>query len=134
VVVSSVPTEYALKKPLLKLTEVADAGRDLPLSEISGRYTLNSDNTITFRAPGTYRIKYFSVPDAPSNPSSDIPLPHLYVPCIEYYLMYRIRARLFGQGDGNAVSFYQQYEASRDGGDLARQRQRQKRRMPPGRR
>jgi len=133
-VIDSAPADHTLKKTLVKLSQVEDAAQGLPLSEYGGRYVLNNDNTITFRNPGTYRIKYLALPDMPSNPSSEIPLPPLYVSCIEYYLAHRIRARLFGQADGNAVTFFQQYEASRDNSELARLRRRQKRRMPPGRR
>lgn len=130
--ISVVPSDYIIKKSLLKLIEITNQdGRRV--ENVPCNFVLNDDNTVTFFKSGSFKIKYLSLPDIPGNVNSEIPLPHFYVPCITFYLAYKIRGGLFGQGDANAVSFYQLYEAKRDNGDIARQRQPMKRRMPPGR-
>ena len=129
------PADYTIKKSVLKLKEIRDLNRENRIVDnLPCNFILNDDNTITFNETGSYQIQYISLPDMPSNVSSDIPLTHIFVPCIEFFLAYKIRGGLFGQGDNNAISFYQQYEARRDSANIARQRQPIKRRMPPGRR
>jgi hypothetical protein len=118
---------YTLLKPLLKLLGVKDSD----LNDVS--YTLNADNTITFDEAGTYTIGYKALPDMPETTSSDVPLPFLYVPCIEFFLAYKMRARVFGQNDNNAVGFSDKYEMGKANAEIARLRQDKKRRIPWGR-
>lgn len=124
-------TSYTITKPLLKLLEISNA--DVDITNDFSKYELNNDNTITFSEPGTYTIKYISLPDMPSTVNAEIPLPHQFIPCLEYYLAFKIRGRLFGQNDANAVSFYQLYRSGMENANISNWRQRVKRRIPPRR-
>jgi hypothetical protein len=127
--ITDTSTDYTILKPLLKLDEITNTETNNPLS--NSDYKLNDDNKITFKDPGTYKIEYRAMPDMPQTVNSEIPLTQFFTPCIEFFLAYKIRARLFGQNDSNAVSFFQQYEIGRENAELARERQAKKRRMPP---
>lgn len=119
---------YTLQKPLLKLLGITDTDNNETVN-----YKLNDDNTITFIEAGSYTIGYKALPDMPETTSSDVPLPFLYVPCIEFYLAYKMRARVFGQGDNNAVGYRDSYEAGKANAEIARLRQGKKGRIPYGR-
>ncbi len=123
-------TDYAIVGTLLELISIEDTNQSVYLPSASAKYVLNDDNTITFAEAGAYQIKYMGMPAMPQTTSSEIPLPQLFVPCIEYYLAYKIRGRLYGQSDGNAVSFFQQYEYRRDNAEIMRGKKKIKRQIP----
>lgn len=118
-------TDYQIVSPLLKLINLTDSktGKE-PV------YTLNSDNTITFKENGDYTLEYLAMPTLPTNVNDTVPLPQFFIPSIQYYLAYKIRGRLFGQSDANAAGFFQQYQSENAKGELARQRQGKKRQIP----
>lgn len=130
VTVSTEGTEYTILHTLLKLVSVEDTEDSSVLSGNTARYVLNDDNTITFKKTGAYEINYLSMPTMPSTTSEEIPLPQLFVPCIEYYLAYKIRGRLYGENDATTTAYYERYVGMRDESDVLRQRAKVKKRVP----
>lgn len=131
--ITDIAADYAIQSTLLKLIDVKDASTGESVSDNNTIYILNDDNTITFKATGSYTVEYLAMPVLPTNVNDAVPLPPLFITGIQYYLAHKMRGRLFGQNDANAVSFLQQYQADTAKGELARQRQGKKRRIPAGR-
>lgn len=133
VLISSAPADYLLKKTLLKIMDIKEINKGYYLASNSDIYTVNNDNTITFAESGNYEITYMALPTLPVNTTDAIPLPYFFALCVEYYLAYKIRGRMFGQDDSNTVAFWQQYMSAKEDAELARRKQKKKRRIPPGR-
>lgn len=89
-------------------------------------------NVITFYNPGTYEIRYYCAPTVPAANTEAIDLPGPFAEAIKFLLASKIRARLFGQGDSNAVSFFQEYTAALEKANaFMNRRNSRRRRMPP---
>lgn len=93
------------------------------------------DNTLLVYNPASYEIRYYSVPDIPETRTTEIKMPPAFVSALKFFVAARVRARLFGQADSNAVSFYEEYvkELQEADSSVARIDSRN-RRMPPSRR
>lgn len=90
---------------------------------------------ITMSVPGKYELRYYAYPEKPQTVSDDIEMPRPYILPIKFYLAARIRARLFGQNDSNAVSFMTEYNEKMKQADITADMKRNRHnRMPPGRR
>jgi hypothetical protein len=124
--------KYSFTKELVRLIGVQNAsGRTV--SPNFG-YVVDSDNTIEFADAGTYQATYYSMPSMPQTTEEQLPIPQPYQECIPYYLASKIRARLFGQTDADAVSFMQQFQEALIEANSAVNRQASRgRRMPPRR-
>lgn len=93
------------------------------------------NSELTISVPSTYELRYYSYPDVPSTADETIDMPRQYVVPIQFFLAARIRARLFGQNDSNAVSFMTEYTENLKKADITTDVQRNRHnRMPPGRR
>lgn len=124
--------KYYFTKELVMLTGVKDAAG----SGVSPNYgySVDSDNSIEFKDNGSYQVAYYSMPSMPSTSTEQLPIPAAYQDCIPFFLASKIRARLFGQTDSDAVSFYQQFREAMDEANSAINRQASRgRRMPPRR-
>lgn len=85
--------------------------------------------------PGEYILMYYSIPDLPSTKYAEIDLPVPYANALKFYIAARIRARLTGQNDPNAISFYEEYtNAIKEADSAMNQMRRRYKRMPPARR
>lgn len=85
--------------------------------------------------PDDYTLMYYALPDKPATATSEIDMPLPYVNALKFYIAARIRARLTGQGNADAVSFYEEYTKAIQAADLSMMRQNNRyRRMPPARR
>lgn len=121
--------------------EVIEVSRDLVLLDKiivlpqrvgTTDYELHSGNEITISLPAKYEVRYYAQPDLPQTRTTDIDLPPQYIAAMKYYIAARIRARLFGQADNNAVSFFEEYKTALDAADQSmNQINRRHRRMPP---
>lgn len=90
---------------------------------------------VVIYSPGTYKILYFAQPELPETEYDPIDLPLQYVAGLKYFIAARIRARVFGQTDDSAVSFYKEFQgAMEDAARILNRRQHRRKRMPPGRR
>lgn len=122
--------EIGLSRDFLMIDKVID--------EFTGRMTTDWEvhgDVLTISVPGTYEIRYYSYPDLPQTSSEVIPMERQYVAPLKFYLAARIRARLFGQNDSNAVSFMTEYAERMKKADITTNTKRSRRnRMPPGRR
>lgn len=107
---AGVNQSYSLSKEAVRIIDVrrSSGARVSP----NFGYEYDSDNTIEFSDSDTYKVTYYSQPTLPGAVTDEIPIPSKFQDCIEYYLAAKIRARLFGQSDNNAVSFMQQYYES----------------------
>ena len=101
---------YTLTKELACIINVKDNSKTL-VSPMLG-FAVDSDNTITFSKSGVYDVTYYSYPTPPQVSTDEIPLPLRFQDCIEFYLAFKMRARLFGQRDESAVAFYDQFQNS----------------------
>lgn len=121
---------YETKREMLVL--------DMLIVDRTRRRTSDFDfhnGVITVSIPDKYEVRYYSYPDAPETEYSEIDMPKQYVMPIKYYLAARIRARLFGQNDANAVSFMTEYMDKLKKADITYNvRKGRHGRMPPGRR
>jgi hypothetical protein len=124
--------KHNLTKELVKLIDVKNSA-GLPVSPNFG-YTVDSDNTIEFKDSGIYTVTYYSMPAMPPTPNEQLPIPPVYQDCIQYCLASKIRARLFGQTDNDAVSFMQQFQnALTEANNAVNNQASRRRRMPPRR-
>jgi hypothetical protein len=124
--------KYSLTKELVRLIQVQGASG----SRVSPNfgYSVDSDNTIEFNSAGTYEVTYYFMPAPPPTSTEELTIPKTYQDCIPFYLASKIRARLFGQTDNDAVSFYQQYQNALSEANSAINRQASRgKRMPPRR-
>lgn len=97
-------------------------------------YEIHGD-CITVASKGEYELRYYALPEEPKTPTDAIDMPLPYVNALKFYIAARIRARIMGQGDSNAVSFYEEYVNSVKNADLYMMRMNSRyRRMPPARR
>lgn len=95
-------------------------------------FELHNGNELTISLPDTYEVRYYMKPDEPKTKTTEIDMPEQYINAMKYYVAARIRARLFGQADNNAVSFFQEYNTALDNADKSMsQLNRRHRRMPP---
>ena len=126
------PYYKVLASPLLKLINITDVDNNNPLSDSDYMYD-RGDNSIRFKNKGIYMITYWAIPSMPQTTSEEVSLPHLFEDCIKYYLAHKIRARLFGQNDANAYSYYEKYRTGKASAETATLKQDKKRRIPWGR-
>jgi hypothetical protein len=122
--------DYTPARDLLTIDKIIDksSGRRCTDYEIHGE-------VLTISVPGKYELRYYSYPDLPMTATEQIKMPRQYVVPIKFYLAARIRARLFGQNDSNAVSFMSEYTERMKKADITTDTQRNRHnRMPPGRR
>lgn len=122
--------DYTPARDLLMIDKIVDlaTGRRVTDYEIHG-------DILTISVPGRYELRYYSYPDIPKTATEEIDMPRQYVVPIKFYLAARIRARLFGQNDSNAVSFMTEYNEKMKKADITTDVQRNRHnRMPPGRR
>ena len=97
-------------------------------------YTVTNDG-ITMYDPGKYTLIYYSQPDLPQTEFHEIDLPRLFAAALKFYVAARYRARLFGQEDDSAVSFYKEYTTAVESAEkFMDRREHRRKRMPPGRR
>lgn len=95
-------------------------------------FELHNENEITISIPGKYEIRYYAQPPVPQTRTTPIEMPEQYIGAMKFYIAARIRARLFGQADSNAVSFFEEYKNALQDADAAMlQQHRRHRRMPP---
>ncbi len=95
-------------------------------------FELHNENEITISIPGKYEIRYYAQPPIPQTRTTPIEMPEQYIGAMKFYIAARIRARLFGQADSNAVSFFEEYKNALQDADAAMlQQHRRHRRMPP---
>lgn len=130
-VISDAPSVFTPTKEILGLVSVKSADSDKSASD--NAYELNDDGTITFNKKGNYKIEYKSYAEVPATPATPIKLFSAFEECLGYYVAYKIRARLFGEGDNNAVGYYSKFLTEMEDGEKTRLKKKQKRRMPPGR-
>ena len=101
---------------------------------ITSRYDFHGKELTMFE-PGEYILMYYSIPDLPATRDEEIDLPIPYANALKFYVAARIRARLTGQNDPNAVSFYEEYtNAIKEADNAMNQMRRRYKRMPPARR
>lgn len=100
---SNIPAELS-NRPL-KIVSVKDS---IGYVSANTDYEID-DNSILFNAEGDYVVRYYAEPIKPKVATDDLDIPREYHNCIAYYIASVTRARLFGQDDSNAVSFYQQF-------------------------
>lgn len=122
--------DYVPERKMLVVDKMIDLG--------TGRMTTDWEihgDTITLSVPGRYEMRYYSYPDLPKTDTEVIDMQRQYVDPLKYYLAARIRARLFGQNDINAVSFMTEYTEKMKKADVITMHKRNRHnRMPPGRR
>lgn len=95
-------------------------------------FEIHNGNEVTISVPGKYEIRYYAKPPIPQTRTTPIEMPEQYIDALKYYIAARIRARLFGQADSNAVSFFEEYKTALENADAALlQKHRRHRRMPP---
>lgn len=121
---------YMPARKLIKLDKVIE----LSTGRLTTDFELHREE-LTISVPGQYEIRYYSYPDIPQTDTEQIDIPRQYVVPLKFYLAARIRARLFGQNDANAVSFIQEYNEKMKKADITTDTVVSRhRRMPPGRR
>lgn len=95
-------------------------------------FEIHNGSEITISVPDKYEIRYYAKPPIPQTRTTPIEMPEQYIDAMKYYIAARIRARLFGQADSNAVSFFEEYKTALENADAALlQKHRRHRRMPP---
>lgn len=121
---------YETEKELLVMDKL--------ISRRTGRRISDFDihnGAITISVPDEYEIRYYGYPETPQTEYDEIKMPKQYIIPIKYYLAARIRARLFGQNDANAVAFMTEYTEKLKKADISyNTRKGRHNRMPPGRR
>lgn len=103
--VATKDTPIELSARPLKIVSISN---DRKLLNPSCDYELD-DNRLIFNDNGTYTIKYYAEPVKPNIATDNLTIPYEYQNCIAQYVSAITRARLFGQSDSNAVSFFQQF-------------------------
>ena len=120
---------YVPKRKMARIDRVLSGSRDVVID-----YNLYN-NELCMTTPGEYILMYYSFPDKPATASSEIDMPLPYVNALKFYIAARIRARLTGQGDANAISFFEEYTNAIKEADKYMVRMNNRyRRMPPARR
>lgn len=100
----------------------------------TAEYNVTNEGIMVFH-PGKYTVIYFSQPDLPQTQDHPIDLPRPYTAALKFYVAARYRARLFGQNDDSAISFYKEYTNAVETADkFMDRRDSRRKRMPPGRR
>lgn len=117
---------YQLSKEVVKIDRIRRQGQAYSSYEIIG------DHGIEFQHSGEYSVRYYSVPEMPMVENSDVDLPEMFADSIKFYIASRMRARLFGQDDSSAVSFYQEFLNGISDADSYMRRRDSRKRMPPG--
>lgn len=122
--------EYPLKG-LLKIVKVTQDGmRKSP----NFNFVVDNYNNITFKEAGAYTVEYYALQDMPKTPTEELLIPEEFQDCIEYYLAYKIRGRLFGADDSKAIAFHDMYQKHfADAVSAINNKNIRGRRMPPRR-
>lgn len=119
-------SEYTSEKPIVAIDRIIDKSYRKIVD-----YDLNGD-TITFYTTGDYKVQYYTLPDEPKTFTEPLNIPEPYMIALKFYLASRIRARVFGQSDGEATSFYEEYLTAKSNADkYILKRNRSHRRIPP---
>ncbi len=120
---------YAPAKKIVRIDKVLNKHRIL----VSDYELIGGDLLMLY--PDDYVLMYYAFPEKPATATSEIDMPLPYVNALKFYIAARIRARLTGQGNADAVSFYEEYTNAIQAADLSMIRQNKRyRRMPPARR
>ncbi len=120
---------YVPKKPLVMVDRMINDS----LFQ-TAEYTVTNEG-ITMYSKGKYTLIYYAQPDLPQTESHEIDIPRPYVSALKFYVAARYRARMFGQQDDSAISFYKEYtNAVKDADKFMDRREHRRKRMPPGRR
>ena len=116
-----------LSNELILLDKVIDSKKRTGTTD----FELHNGNELTISIPGKYEIRYYAQPPLPQTKTTPIEMPEQYIDAMKFYISARIRARLFGQADSNAVSFFEEYKNALTNADAAMlQKHRRHRRMP----
>lgn len=120
---------YKPKKTLVVVDRLVDAN-----GQQTTEFVIQNDGIHVY-APGKYKLLYFAQPEPPETINHQIDLPVPYVNALKFYIAARIRARLFGQSDNDAVSFFKEYSTAIESAEkMMNKRDSRRKRMPPGRR